>query len=67
MTLSTKTSEIRLSVRSDYGVREVLDLARYKEMGLVQGGDIAARQSIPEPYLHQLLLALRKAGLLRSV
>jgi len=44
-----------------------LDLARHYEQGLVQSSDIATRQAIPEPYLHQLLLALRKAGLVRSV
>lgn len=58
---------MRLSVRGDYGIRAVLELARHYENGLVQSGDIAARQSIPEPYLHQLLLALRKAGVVRSV
>ncbi len=58
---------MKLSVRGDYGIRAVLDLARHYENGLVQSGDIASRQSIPEPYLHQLLLALRNAGLVRSV
>lgn len=58
---------MRLSVRGDYGIRAVLELARHYGDGLVQSGDIAARQIIPEPYLHQLLLVLRKAGLVRSV
>ncbi len=54
-------------MRGDYGIRAVLDLAEHYGGGLVQNSDIAARQSIPEPYLHQLLLALRKSGLVRSV
>ncbi|MDP2662666.1 MAG: Rrf2 family transcriptional regulator [Dehalococcoidia bacterium] len=58
---------MRLSVRGDYGIRAVLDLAEHYGDGLVQNSGIAARQSIPEPYLQQLLLALRKSGLVRSV
>lgn len=58
---------MRLSVRGDYGTRAVLDLARHYGEGLIQNSDIAARQAIPEPYLHQILLALRKAGIVRSV
>lgn len=58
---------MQLSVRGDYGIRAVLELARRYGDGLVQSSDIAALQVIPEPYLHQLLLALRKAGLVRSV
>ena len=57
---------MKLSVRSDYGVRAVVDLARRYGEGPVQSGEIAAREAIPEAYLEQLLTALRKAGLVRS-
>src|SRR3990172_6810506 len=57
---------MRLSVRGDYGIRAVLDLARHYGNGLTLSGDIAARQLIPGAYLQQLLLALRKAGLAPS-
>ena len=53
-------------MRSDYGVRAVIDLARHYGEGPVQRADIAARESIPEAYLEQLLTSLRKAGLVRS-
>jgi Rrf2 family protein len=53
-------------MRSDYGVRAVIDLARRFGEGPVQSADIAARESIPEAYLEQLLTSLRKAGLVRS-
>ena len=53
-------------MRSDYGVRAVVDLARRFGDGPVQSGDIAARESIPDAYLEQLLTSLRKAGLVRS-
>jgi Rrf2 family protein len=57
---------VKLSMRSDYGVRAVIDLARRYGEGPVQSADIAARESIPEAYLEQLLTSLRKAGLVRS-
>lgn len=53
-------------MRSDYGVRAVIDLARRFGEGPVQSAEIAARESIPEAYLEQLLTSLRKAGLVRS-
>ncbi len=57
---------VKLSMRSDYGARAVIDLAcRYGE-GPVQSADIAAREAIPEAYLEQLLTTLRRAGLIRS-
>ncbi len=58
---------MRISMKSDYGIRAVLDLAQRFGEGPVQSGDIAGRQGIPEPYLEQLLTTLRKAGLIRSV
>jgi Rrf2 family transcriptional regulator, cysteine metabolism repressor len=57
---------VKLSMRSDYGARAVIDLARHYNQGPVQSADIAARQSIPEAYLEQLLTTLRKSGLIRS-
>lgn len=57
---------MKLSMRSDYGARAVIDLARRYNQGPVQSADIAARQAIPEAYLEQLLTTLRKSGLIRS-
>jgi Rrf2 family protein len=59
-------AHVKLSMRSDYGVRAVIDLARRFGDGPVQSAEIAARESIPEAYLEQLLTSLRKAGLVRS-
>lgn len=57
---------MKISMRSDYGARAMIELARRYGEGPVQSADIAARQGIPEAYLEQLLTVLRKAGLLRS-
>jgi Rrf2 family cysteine metabolism transcriptional repressor len=58
---------MRISSRGEYGLRALFDLAQHHNSAPIPGGDIAARQQIPEPYLNQLLLALRQAGLVRSV
>ena len=57
---------MRVSMKVDYGVRALVDLAQHYGEGPVQTSQIAARQSVPEPYLDQLLGTLRKAGLIRS-
>lgn len=57
---------MRVSSRADYGVRALFDLAQRHGQGPTQSRDIAARQQIPEAYLHQVLGALNRAGLVRS-
>lgn len=57
---------MRVSSRADYGVRALYDLARHYNRGPIQSRDIAARQGVPEAYLHQVLGALNRAGLVRS-
>ncbi len=54
-------------MRSDYGARALLYLAERFGQGPVQSAEIAARQGIPETYLEQLLVVLRRAGLVRSL
>jgi len=53
-------------MKTDYGLRALVDLAERYGQGPVQSAEIAARQNIPEYYLDQLLIALRRAGLVRS-
>jgi Rrf2 family protein len=54
-------------MKGDYGVRALVELAHRYGEGPVQSAVIAHRQSIPEPYLDQLLTSLRRAGFIRSV
>ena len=58
---------MRISMKADYAVRAVVDLGHRYGQGLVQSAEIAQRQFIPEAYLDQLLTALRKAGIVRSL
>ena len=57
---------MRVSMKVDYGVRALMDLAHNYGSGPVQTAEIASRQAVPEPYLEQLLTTLRKVGFVRS-
>ena len=57
---------MRVSSRADYGVRALFELALRSGQGPVHSKEIASRQEIPEAYLHQVLGALNRAGLIRS-
>jgi Rrf2 family cysteine metabolism transcriptional repressor len=57
---------MRVSSRADYGVRALFELALRAGRGPIHSKEIAARQDIPEAYLHQVLGALSRAGLIRS-
>src|SRR3978361_582793 len=58
---------MRLTSKTDYGLRALIDLALHGSGLPVQSHDIATRQGIPESYLNQLLILLRRAGLIRSL
>jgi Rrf2 family iron-sulfur cluster assembly transcriptional regulator len=58
---------MRVSTRGDYAARALLSLAiRAEESGPTTVRDIAERTGLPQPYLEQILLALKGAGLVRS-
>ncbi|MCU0494606.1 MAG: Rrf2 family transcriptional regulator [Chloroflexaceae bacterium] len=58
---------MRISSRGEYGLRALFDLAQLYGRGPVQSEEIAQRQGIPVNYLNQLLIQLRKAGLIESL
>jgi Rrf2 family protein len=53
---------MRISAKGDYAVKAMLDLAMHRGRPLVPIQEIAARQSIPQRYLEQVLLSLKRAG-----
>jgi len=58
---------MRVSTRGDYASRALLSLALHApETGPTSVRDIAERTALPQPYLEQILLALKGAGLVRS-
>ena len=58
---------MKVSTRGDYASRALLSLALHAdESGPTSVRDIAERTGLPQPYLEQILLALKGAGLVRS-
>ncbi len=58
---------MKLSTRSRYGVRMMIELARHAGEKPVFLRDIAASEALSEKYLSLIVLPLRGAGLVRSV
>ncbi len=58
---------MKLSTRSRYGTRMLLDMAQHYNQGPVQLGDIAKRQNISLKYLEQIIIPLKKAHYVESV
>jgi len=57
---------MKLSTRTRYGTRALLDLAVHQGEGLVLLKDIARRQEVSLPYLEHLITPLITAGLVKS-
>ncbi len=57
---------MRVSTRGDYAARALLSLALHTEESPTSVREIAERTSLPQPYLEQILLALKGAGIVRS-
>ena len=58
---------MKLSTRSRYGTRMMIDMAQRYNEGPVQIGDIARRVDVSVKYLEQLIIPLKKAGYITSV
>ena len=63
---ATISTRMRISAKGEYAIKAVLDLALHHGRGLIPIQEIAGRQRIPQRYLEQVLLALKRAGLLTS-
>ena len=57
---------MKLSKKSEYGLRALLELSLVHNKMTLRRHDIAARQHIPVEFLEQILLVLKRAGLLSS-
>tara|TARA_R110002072_G_scaffold215014_2_gene372146 strand:- start:60 stop:518 length:459 start_codon:yes stop_codon:yes gene_type:complete len=58
---------MKLSTKGRYGMVALADLALQPAGALVSLGEISGRQNISLPYLEQLFVKLRRAGLVESV
>lgn len=58
---------MKLTKRSHYSVKALLDLSLQRPGSLASVNAIAQRQNLPAPYLEKLLIELRRANLVVSV
>ena len=57
---------VKVSTRGDYAARALLSLALHESDRPTSVKEIAERTNLPQPYLEQILLAVKGAGLVRS-
>ncbi|MCB1031370.1 MAG: Rrf2 family transcriptional regulator [Acidimicrobiales bacterium] len=57
---------MKVSTRGDYACRALLSLALHADGNPTSVRDIAERTALPQPYLEQILLALKGAGIVSS-
>ena len=57
---------MKVSTRGDYAARALVSLSLHADAGPTSVRDIAERTGLPQPYLEQILLALKGAGIVRS-
>ena len=57
---------MQISAKTDYALRALCELATAAPTGPMKADDIAAAQDIPRTFLDQILLDLRRGGMLTS-
>lgn len=58
---------MRISARTEYAILALMELAEHTDHQPVQARGIADNAGVPKAFLDQLLLDLRRAGLVRSI
>jgi len=58
---------LKLSTKSRYGTRFILDLVQQKDKGAIQLSDISKRQNISLKYLEQIIIPLKKARYIEGI
>jgi Rrf2 family iron-sulfur cluster assembly transcriptional regulator len=58
---------MKLSTKSRYGTRLMLDMAQHYQDGPIHLAHVAKRQGISVKYLEQIIIPLKKADYIRSV
>ncbi len=62
----TSVAAVKVSTRGDYAARALLSLSLHDADGPTTVRQIAERTGLPQPYLEQILLALKGAGIVKS-
>jgi len=59
-------SAMRLSRRSEYGLRALVDLVRHTDEGPIPLAVLAQRERLPAKFLEQIMASLKHAGIVRT-
>src|SRR2546423_1998549 len=65
-TVSLYPESMRITTWAEYGVICALNLAKRTDLGPVNGREIARQERLPADYVEQILLRLRRAGVITS-
>lgn len=57
---------MQVSSRGEYGILALIDLAVHRHSGPIKIREVAQRQNIPKKYLEQVLLDLKRGGIVGS-
>src|SRR6476661_11211939 len=57
---------MRLSRRSEYGLRALVDLVRHSDEGPIALATLAERNRLPAKFLEQIMASLKHAGIVRT-
>ena len=57
---------MRLSTKGEYASRAMLELSKRYQDGPIHSREISAAQDIPQRFLEQILLLLKRAGYVKS-
>lgn len=63
---SVRIGAMRVSAKSDYALRALIEIARNADDGPVSAEQIGKRQEIPHGFLQSILADLRRAGVVMS-
>jgi Rrf2 family iron-sulfur cluster assembly transcriptional regulator len=66
MSVRATMGAMKVSTRGDYAARALLSLALHGSERPTSVKEIAERTNLPQPYLEQILLSVKGAGLVRS-
>jgi Rrf2 family cysteine metabolism transcriptional repressor len=67
MNCSGKGILMKLSTKSRYGTRAIIDIAQNAGRGTTMLKDIAKRQSLSPKYLDHILSSMRRAGIIKNI
>jgi Rrf2 family protein len=58
--------QMRLSRRSEYGLRALVDLVRHEGSGPIALASLAQRNQLPQKFLEQIMATLKHGGIVRT-